>query len=159
MHNGFDGAALDIQEIMRMLPHRFPFLLVDRIVRCVPDREIVGVKNVTRHEFSSSDPRTGLPRYLVLEALAQTAVILTFKSLNLEPAGDELIFFAGIDNARFYGVVMPGDQMELECTIVRLMPSRGIGKFSTRARIGGQVVAHATMIAALQLPRSPARLR
>ncbi len=144
---------LEIQEIMQLLPHRYPFLLVDRVLECEPGRSISGYKNITVNEpFFAQPSQKGatMPDMLVVEAMAQIAVILTYKTLKLTPESEALFFFAGIDNTRFLGEVRPGDRLELGSSVVRIMPARGIGKFATWAAVEGQRVAEATMIAAMR---------
>lgn len=151
----FAGSSLDSRAILGLLPHRYPMLLVDHVTECVPGVRIRGYKNISQPEpcFAAEKTRSkAMPTYLVIEAMAQMAVILTFRSLGLEPCGKELIFFAGIDDARFSGFSYPGDRLQLDCSIVRLMPTRGIGKFSTVASVGTRELVKATLIAALQLP-------
>jgi 3-hydroxyacyl-[acyl-carrier-protein] dehydratase len=142
---------MDICEIMQYLPHRFPFLLVDRVVECVPGQRIRAVKNVTINEpfFEGHFPGYPvMPGVLVVEALAQVSVILVYKTLGKMPDGKSLIFFAGIDHARFKRQVLPGDQLMLESTEVRLM--RGVGKFAVRAKVGEVLVAEAQLLAVLR---------
>ena len=142
---------MDIGEIMRYLPHRYPFLLVDRVLECLPGERIRGIKNVTANEpfFQGHFPGYPvMPGVLVVEALAQCSVILVHKTLNLTADGKSLIFFAGIDGARFKRQVLPGDQLVLESTKVRL--ARGVGKFDVRATVAGQLVAEAQLLAVLR---------
>jgi len=143
--------AMDINEIMRWLPHRYPFLLVDRITLCEPGKRIRGVKNVTMNEpfFVGHFPGYPvMPGVLVIEALAQIASLLAWKMIGAEPGGDQLIFFAGIDNARFRRQVMPGDQLLLEAEVQRM--ARGIGKFAARAKVGEDIAAEADLLAVLR---------
>jgi 3-hydroxyacyl-[acyl-carrier-protein] dehydratase len=142
---------MDIGEIMRYLPHRYPFLLVDRVLECVPGERIKAIKNVTVNEpfFQGHFPGYPvMPGVLVVEALAQVSVILVYKTLNLIADGKSLIFFAGIDDARFKRQVLPGDQLLLESTEVRL--ARGVGKFNVKATVGGVLVAEAQLLAVLR---------
>ena len=144
-------AGMDICEIMRHLPHRYPFLLVDRVLECIPGERIKATKNVTANEpfFQGHFPGYPvMPGVLVIEALAQVSVILVYKTLNRLPDGKSLIFFAGIDNARFKRQVLPGDQLLLESTEKRLV--RGVGKFAVRASVGDALVAEAELLAALR---------
>ena len=105
---------MDIGEIMRHLPHRYPFLLVDRVLECIPGERIKAIKNVTVNEpfFQGHFPDYPvMPGVLIIEALAQVSVILVYKTLNRMPDGKSHIFFAGIDEARFRRQVLPGDQL------------------------------------------------
>jgi 3-hydroxyacyl-[acyl-carrier-protein] dehydratase len=142
---------MDVNEIMRHLAHRPPFLLVDRVIECVPGRNIKAVKNVTINEpfFQGHFPAYPvMPGVLIIEALAQVSVILVYQTLKRMPDDKSLIFFAGIDKARFKRQVTPGDQLTLESTEVRLV--RGVGKFAVRASVGDALVAEAELLAALR---------
>ena len=144
---------MDILEIMRYLPHRYPFLLVDRIVELVENKSIRGIKNVTMNEpfFEGHFPGYPvMPAVLVIEALAQIASILAWKMSGRDPGDGALIFFAGIDDARFRRQVRPGDQLILEAEVQRLV--RGIGKFAVRAKVDGEIVAEADLMAAMRMP-------
>ena len=157
MKPGNDG-SMDIEEIMRYLPHRYPFILVDRVVALEPGKSIRGIKNVTMNEpyFSGHFPGYPvMPAVLVIEALAQIASILAWKIAGRTPGDGSLIFFAGIDNARFRRQVRPGDQLHLESEVQRLV--RGIGKFAVRARVDGEIVAEANLLAAMRTPDSNAK--
>src|SRR6478672_7021491 len=130
---------LDIDAIRAILPHRYPFLLVDAIVELEPER-IVGIKNVTANEpfFPGHFPDYPvMPGVLVVEALAQAAAILAYRSTGTPPGGDHLFFFAGIDTARFRRQVVPGDRLDLVVDVIRIV--RGIGKFNARAQVGGEL--------------------
>ena len=147
------SGAMDILEIMRYLPHRYPFLLVDRIVELVENKSIRGIKNVTMNEpfFQGHFPGYPvMPAVLVIEALAQIASILAWKMSGHDPGDGALIFFAGIDDARFRRQVRPGDQLILEAEVQRLV--RGIGKFAVRAKVDGEIVAEADLMAAMRMP-------
>lgn len=149
------AGAMDINEIMRYLPHRYPILLVDRIVECIPGKSIRGIKNVTINEpfFQGHFPGYPvMPGVLVVEALAQIASILAWKMAGGEPGGGTLIFFAGIDNARFRRQVQPGDQLILEAEVQRFV--RGIGKFRARAKVGDEIAAEADLMAAMRKPQA-----
>jgi 3-hydroxyacyl-[acyl-carrier-protein] dehydratase len=142
---------MDIGEIRRHLPHRYPFLLVDRVLECVPGQRIKAIKNITANEpfFQGHFPAYPvMPGVLIIEALAQVSVILVYRTLNRLPDEKSLIFFAGIDDARFKRQVIPGDQLQLEATQVRLV--RGVGKFDVRATVGDALVAQAQLLAALR---------
>ena len=152
-----DNGALDINGIMRYLPHRYPFLLVDRVLACEPGKMIRALKNVTMNEPFFPGHFPGLPvmpGVLVIEALAQAAAILAYRTVGTGPGGDALFFFAGIDNARFRRQVVPGDQLRLEVQVIRIM--RGIGKFACRALVGDEMAAEAELMAALRRPEIPA---
>lgn len=155
--NPQDSGAMDIGEIMRYLPHRYPFLLVDRITALEDGKSIRGIKNVTMNEpfFQGHFPGYPvMPAVLVIEALAQLASILAWKIAGRSPADGSLIFFAGIDNARFRRQVRPGDQLVLESEVQRLV--RGIGKFAVRAKVDGEIVAEADLMAAMRTPEPKA---
>ena len=147
------SGAMDILEIMRYLPHRYPFLLVDRITELVENKTIRGIKNVTMNEpfFQGHFPGYPvMPAVLVIEALAQIASILAWKISGRDPGDGTLIFFAGIDGARFRRQVRPGDQLVLEADVKKLV--RGVGKFSVRAKVDGEIVAEAELMAAMRMP-------
>ncbi len=140
---------MDIQQILQVLPHRYPFVMVDRVLEIEPGVRIVGVKNVTINEpyFGGHFPGTPvMPGVLIIEALAQVAAILAHRTLNLQPGDGTLFYFAGIDAARFKRPVTPGDQLRLEADLIRVM--RGIGKFRTRALVDGAVVAEGELMCA-----------
>lgn len=134
-----------------MLMHRFPFLLVDCVIDCVAGEYIVGVKNVSRHEPALSEAGSkSFPDLLLIEALAQASVILTYKTLAIEPTGQELMFFAGIDDASFSGHARGGDRVILRSSVHRLR--RKLGWFRAEASIEGRSIATMTMLAAIHLP-------
>lgn len=138
---------MDINEILQYLPHRYPILLVDRVLECEPGKRIVGIKNVTFNEpyFQGHFPHHPvMPGVLIIEALAQVSAILSFKTLGNKPDKDSVYYFVGIDDARFKRPVVPGDQLTLESSIERNV--RGIWKFSTRAKVADAVVAEANLM-------------
>lgn len=140
---------MDIQEILEHLPHRYPFLLIDRVLDVVPGKRILALKNVTvnEHFFAGHFPHYPvMPGVLVIEAMAQAAAILSFKTRGRKPDAKSIYYFAGIDRARFKRPVVPGDRLEMEITAGREL--RGIGKFSGVAMVGEQVVAEADMLCA-----------
>ena len=142
---------MDINEIMAYLPHRFPFLLVDRVLTLEKGKHIVAVKNVSMNEpfFPGHFPKHPvMPGVLILEALAQAAALLSFKTVGDAPSPDAVVYFAGIDGARFKKPVVPGDQLMLHVEILRNM--RGIWKYATYAEVDGQRVAEAEMMATLR---------
>ena len=141
--------AVDVEGIMQMIPHRYPFLLVDRVVDIVPDRSAVGIKNVTINEafFQGHFPRNPvMPGVLIVEAMAQTAAVLVVRTLG-EGAAGKLVYFMTIENARFRKPVTPGDQLRIHVTKDR---SRGnVWKFNGEAKVDGRLVAEATYAAML----------
>ena len=144
-----EAFSMDIHEVLKQLPHRYPFLLVDRVSECVPGERIVAIKNVTFNEpfFPGHFPyRPVMPGVMILEALAQAAGILAFKTAGVVPDQDNRFYFVGIDGARFRKPVEPGDQLVLKATLERAI--RGIWKFSTVAEVDGKEVASATMMVA-----------
>ncbi|KKB63194.1 3-hydroxymyristoyl-ACP dehydratase [Robbsia andropogonis] len=146
------GITLDIHKILTLLPHRYPFLLVDRVTELVQHKSIRALKNVTMNEpfFQGHFPsRPVMPGVLILEALAQAAALLTFAedTSTYDPA-TTLYYFAGIDNARFKRVVEPGDQLVLDVTFERNV--RHIYKFKARASVDGALAAEADLTCAVQ---------
>ena len=140
-------SAMDIHEILEYLPHRYPFLLVDRVLEVVPGERIKALKNVSINEpfFPGHYPHHPvMPGVLVIEALAQTAAILSFKTMGGKPDDKSVYYFVGIDNARFKRPVSPGDQLIFEVSISA--NKRGIWKFSARASVDGQVAAEADLM-------------
>jgi len=138
---------MDILEIMQVLPHRYPLLLVDRILEMEPGKRIVGLKNVSINEpyFQGHFPGFPLmPGVYILEALAQVGGILMIKSLDLE-VGKYAVVFAGIDDARFKRPVYPGDQLILELEVISLKKS--LSKMKGTAKVDNQVVAEAILYA------------
>ena len=148
-----DTGAMDINTIMEYLPHRYPFLLLDRVVALEDGKSIRGIKNVTMNEpfFQGHFPGYPvMPAVLVIEALAQLASILAWKISGRDPGDGTIIFFATIDNARFRRQVRPGDQLVLEADVQRMV--RGVGKFAVRAKVDDEVVAEANLMAAMRMP-------
>ena len=140
---------IEIKEIMAVLPHAYPFLLVDRIVEIEPGKRVVGIKNVTYNEpfFPGHFPgRPIMPGVLIVEAMAQTAGILVFNSLPQEDH-KKMVFFLGIDNVRFRKPVIPGDQLRMELEITRRRQS--IWGFKGKALVDGNVVAEGDLLAML----------
>ena len=143
------GKTLDINDILRQLPHRYPFLLVDRVLEYEPGKSIRALKNVTYNEpfFIGHFPhRPVMPGVMIIEAMAQAAGILAFRTVDIVPDEDTRFYFAGIDKARFRKPVEPGDQLILKATLGRQM--RGIWKFATVAEVDGSEVASAEMLVA-----------
>lgn len=140
-------SAMDIHEIMNYLPHRFPFLLVDRVESVEPGKRIVAIKNVSINEpfFPGHFPnRPVMPGVLILEAMAQVAAILSFKTAGTKPDANSVYYFVGIDKARFKKPVEPGDQLRLEVEITRTI--KGIWKFAAKAFVVNQLVAEADIM-------------
>jgi len=138
---------LDIHEILRSLPHRYPMLLVDRVLECEPGKRILAVKNVTINEpfFTGHFPHHPvMPGVLIIEALAQAAAILSFRTLGTRPDDKSVYYFVGIDEARFKRPVEPGDQLLLDVTLERLL--RGLWKFRAQARVGEALAAEARIL-------------
>lgn len=138
---------MDIHEILQYLPHRYPILLVDRVLECEPGKHIVGIKNVSINEpfFQGHFPHHPvMPGVLIIEALAQVSAILSFKTLGNKPDDQSVYYFVGIDEARFKRPVIPGDQLRLEARIERNV--RGIWKFAVQAKIGDAVAAEAKLM-------------
>ena len=143
--------SMEIKEILKYLPHRYPFLLVDRVVSCEPGKKIIAIKNVAISEpfFQGHFPGNPvMPGVMILEALAQAAAILSFKTFNHVSTENLLYYFVGIDRARFKKPVVPGDVLALEVTMLRQV--RGIGKFGARALVGETVVAEAELLCTLK---------
>ena len=142
---------MNIQEILEHLPHRYPFLLVDRVLECEPGVRLKAIKNVSVNEpmFTGHFPeRPIFPGVLIMEALAQATGILAFKTTETKPDGTSLYYFAGIDNCRFKQPVLPGDQLVLEVQLIK--QKRSIWKFSGEASVDGKVVASAELMCAQQ---------
>jgi 3-hydroxyacyl-[acyl-carrier-protein] dehydratase len=138
---------MNIHEILEYLPHRYPMLLVDRVLECEPGKRILALKNVTINEpfFPGHFPHHPvMPGVLVIEALAQAAAILTFKTMGAKPTHDSVYYFVGIDEARFKRPVGPGDQLLLEVSIERNV--RGIWKYVAQARVGDVLVAEGRLM-------------
>lgn len=139
---------MDIHEILKHLPHRYPIILVDRVIELnVAAKRIVAIKNVSINEpvFMGHFPHYPvMPGVLIVEAMAQAAALLSFKAMDQKPSTDSVYYFAGIDGARFKRPVGPGDQLRLEVEILREM--RGVVKFGGKALVDGQVAAEAELL-------------
>jgi 3-hydroxyacyl-[acyl-carrier-protein] dehydratase len=147
-----DATTMDITQILKRLPHRFPFLLVDRVLEIVPGKHIRALKNVTINEpfFPGHFPgRPVMPGVLIIEALAQAAGVLAFVTADVYPDENSRFFFVGIDGARFRRPVEPGDQLILSATLERNL--KGIWKLATVATVNGTVVCSADMMLAPDL--------
>ena len=144
-------SEMTIDEIKEYLPHRYPFLLIDRVVSFEKDRRIVALKNVTVNEpfFPGHFPHHAvMPGVLIVEAMAQAAAVLSLKSLGHKNDGKWVYYFVGIDGARFKRPVTPGDQLLIEVEAGR--NSRGMAKFTAVARVGEAVAAEAELLCALR---------
>ena len=142
---------LDIHRIIKLLPHRYPILLVDRVLSFEKDKRIQALKNVTINEpfFQGHFPsRPVMPGVLMLEALAQTAALLSFESAGTEPSEDTVVYFVGIDGARFKRVVEPGDQLLLNAEIERARA--GIYKYKAWATVGEEVAVEAELMCTMR---------
>ena len=141
---------LDIKQILQLMPHRYPILLVDRVLELEPGVRIVAIKHVSVNEphFQGHFPgHPVMPGVLVIEALAQAAAVLTYVTMKTSYPEGTLFLFAGIDGARFKRPVEPGDQLRLEATMDRV--KRGVGKFTCRALVDGEVACEAELMCAL----------
>jgi 3-hydroxyacyl-[acyl-carrier-protein] dehydratase len=139
--------TMDIQAILKKLPHRYPILLVDRVLEIEPDKRIKALKNVSVNEpyFAGHFPgRPVMPGVLTLEALAQAAALLSFVSMGEEPTDDTVVYFVGIDGARFKRPVVPGDQLILEAHVDRV--KSGIWKYKVRASVDGETAVEAELM-------------
>jgi 3-hydroxyacyl-[acyl-carrier-protein] dehydratase len=142
-----ESGGFGIDEVMRRLPHRYPMLLVDRVLECVAGEHIVAIKNVTANEqyFIGHFPgRPVMPGVIALEALAQTAGILTFVTAGIYPDETVKFYFAGIDKARFRRPIVPGDQLVMRARLERRI--RTIWKYSTVAEVAGEEACSAEMM-------------
>ena len=144
-----DVLTLDINGVLRQLPHRYPFLLVDRVLECVKGERIRALKNVTYNEpyFVGHFPgRPVMPGVMIIEALAQSAGILAFHTVGITPDHTTKFYFVGIDKARFRKPVEPGDQLILTAQVLRVM--RNLWKFSSVAYVSDVEVASAEVMVA-----------
>ena len=143
--------AHDIKQIFAELPHRFPFLLVDRVLELELGKHIVALKNVTFNEpfFPGHFPHHPvMPGVLVIEAMAQSAAILAFRTMGVRADGGKVVYFVGIDEARFKRPVIPGDQLVIRATLERHV--RSIWKFAAEARVGDELAAHALLMCTMR---------
>jgi len=138
-----------IEEIRRFLPHRYPFLLVDRVLDCVPGESLQAIKNISVNEpqFTGHFPEVPImPGVLIIEALAQATGLLGFRTMSEEPSDDLLYMLVGVDNVRFKRQVVPGDQLMLNVKLLRR--SKVIWKFECEATVDGQLVTKADLLCA-----------
>lgn len=147
--------TMKVGQIANLLPHRYPFLLLDRIQSCEPFRKIVALKNVTVNEphFQGHFPgKPIMPGVLIIEAMAQAAAILGEQSLEGKPAKEALYYLVGIDKARFRQIVEPGDQLQIE--VEYLSVKRNIWRFSAVASVAGREVASAELLTTVVIPEA-----
>lgn len=140
---------MDVNEIREYLPHRYPFLLVDRVVELVEGESIVAYKNITVNEdiFNGHFPQNPVfPGVMIIEAMAQASGILGFKTMNKKPEDGSIYLFAGVDDVRFRRQVVPGDRLQLESRVIS--EKRGIWKFECKATVDGELAASATILCA-----------
>ena len=143
--------SLDINQIKEYLPHRYPMLLVDRVLDYELGKSIVAIKNVTANEeyFSGHFPhKPVMPGVLMIEALAQSAALLAFLTMGKKPDSTSVVYFVGIDAARFKRPVGPGDQLRMEVEIIR--SSRGIYKFKARGLVDGEIALEAELMCTMR---------
>lgn len=142
---------MQIEDIKRLLPHRYPFLLVDRVIELELGKRILAYKNITANEevFSGHFPGTAIfPGVLIIEAMAQAAGILSFATIDKQPDDPTLYLFAGVDGVRFKRPVVPGDRLMLEAEIDST--KRTLWRFNCRAKVDGQLTCEARILCALQ---------
>ena len=138
-----------IEEIRRFLPHRYPFLLVDRVTECTPGESLQAIKNISVNEpqFTGHFPEVPImPGVLIIEALAQATGLLGFRTMSEEPSDDLLYMLVGVDNVRFKRQVVPGDQLILDVKLLRR--SKVVWKFSCEATVDGELVTKADLLCA-----------
>lgn len=142
---------MNISEIMKVLPHRYPFLLIDRVESFDQDKILVATKNVTINEpfFQGHFPgHPVMPGVLIIEAMAQTAALLAFRSMGINKPEDHVVYFVGIDKARFKKPVLPGDQLIISAEIIRTL--KGIWKFSAKAEVDGKLASEAVLMCTMR---------
>ena len=148
-------SVMDLAEIMSVLPHRYPFLLLDRVLSCEPGKDLKALKNVTVNEpfFAGHFPHAPvMPGVLIIEALAQACAILTSKTRGFDLDENSVYYFVGIDSARFKKPVRPGDVLILDVNLLRQL--KGVWRFGARASVGEKVVAEAQLMCTVgPLPR------
>ena len=149
-------AEMDVNEVLAHLPQRYPLLMIDRVKELEPGKRIVALKNVSVNEpyFPGHFPhRPIMPGVLILEAMAQAAGVLVFRSEGTRPNDKTVYYYVGIDNARFKKPVVPGDQLEVEVRLERNL--KGISRFGCEARVEGKVVAEATILCSMRAIETP----
>jgi len=143
--------GIDVQEIMRLLPHRYPFLLIDRVLSWEAGKEIVALKNVTINEpfFGGHFPNFPvMPGVLIVEAMAQASALLAFKTFDIARSDNNVFYFVGIDDARFKKPVTPGDQLIIKAQILRSI--KGIWKFTGQAFVNEKLVSEAALMCTMR---------
>ena len=146
-----ESKILNITQIKEYLPHRYPLLLVDRVLDVELGKRITAIKNVTANEefFNGHFPhKPVMPGVLMIEAMAQTAAILSFMTMNVKPDENSVVYFVGIDNARFKRPVEPGDQLKMEVEILRV--ARGIWKYKAVASVDGKVAVEGELMCTIR---------
>lgn len=146
-----DMPTLDIQQIKEYLPHRYPMLLVDRVLSWEANKRITAIKNVTINEdfFNGHFPhKPVMPGVIMIEAMAQTAALLSFLSMGKKPDENSVVYFAGIDKARFKRPVEPGDQLVMDVEILRV--ARGIWKYHATASVDGHIAVEAGLMCTMR---------
>jgi len=144
-----DSTSMDVHGIMEQIPHRYPFLLVDKVLECIPGEKIVALKNVSANEphFTGHFPdHMVMPGVLIIEAMAQAAGLLAIATVEGHPRSDTIYYFVGIDKARFKRPVVPGDQLTITVTITSMRAS--LQKFDARAEVDGKLVAKGELLTA-----------
>jgi len=142
---------MNINDVLKYLPHRYPMLLIDRVVSCEPGKSLTAIKNVTYNEnfFQGHFPnRPVMPAVLILEAMAQATGIFALKSLGTLPNERSIYYFVGVDKARFRRPVEPGDQMQIDVRLIRT--ARGVWKVESDASVEGEIAASAELMGALR---------
>ena len=146
-----ENKTLCINQIKELLPHRYPLLLVDRVLNWEANKTITAIKNVTVNEefFNGHFPhKPVMPGVLMIEAMAQTAAILSFLTMGVKPDENSVVYFVGIDNARFKRPVGPGDQLKMDVEILRV--SRGIWKYKAVGSVDGQTAVEAELMCTIR---------
>jgi 3-hydroxyacyl-[acyl-carrier-protein] dehydratase len=146
--------TLDIQQILKQLPHRYPFLMVDRVLELEHGKRIKALKNVSVNEpyFLGHFPhRPVMPGVMMIEALAQAAALLSFDAVGASPTDNQVYYFAGIDAARFKRPVVPGDQLILDVTLDRM--KSGVFKFTSQATVDGELAVEAARLCTVRMVR------
>ena len=146
-----ENKSLDIRQIKQYLPHRYPMLLVDRVLTWESGKSITAIKNVTANEefFNGHFPhRPVMPGVLMIEAMAQTAAMLSFLTMDLKPDENSIVYFVGIDNTRFKRPVVPGDQLKMDIEVMRA--SRGIYKYKAVGTVDGQLAVEAELMCTIR---------